>query len=66
LAPHFESLKSDLFGHAAAIDHSHASIYPDVFAKALLSPRFNGKAAASAFDARLCLRFRPSITVIKL
>jgi hypothetical protein len=34
---------------AAAIHHSHASIYPNVFAKALLNTRFNGEAAGAAF-----------------
>jgi hypothetical protein len=50
----------------AAIHHSHASIYPNVFAKALLNPRFNGMAAYAAFAARLRIRFRASNSVIKL
>ncbi|MGO7209893.1 hypothetical protein ACC817_04055 [Rhizobium ruizarguesonis] len=65
-ARHLESLKTTFPGMAAAIHHSHASIYPDVFAKALLNPRFNETAATAPFEARPGIRFRPSTTVIKL
>ncbi|AJC78811.1 hypothetical protein IE4803_CH01578 [Rhizobium etli bv. phaseoli str. IE4803] len=59
-------MKATLSDAAAAIDHSHASIYPNVFAKALLNPSFNGKTAGAAFDARLRAGIWPSKTVIKL
>ncbi|NZD51792.1 hypothetical protein [Rhizobium leguminosarum] len=64
--PAFLNPENDIPGIAAAIHHSNASIYPNVFAKALLNPRFNEKAVTAAFAARPRVRWQPSNSVIKL
>ncbi|WP_125869636.1 hypothetical protein [Rhizobium leguminosarum] len=61
-----KSWKTTFPGIAAAMHHSDASIYPDVFAKALFPPAFNGKTPSAVFDAWPRIRFQRPKAVIKL
>jgi hypothetical protein len=64
--PAFLNPENDISRHRCGNPPQPASIYPNVFAKALLNPRFNEKAATAAFAARPRVRLQPSNSVIKL